>query len=153
MKKSWSQKPSQSQAGAKCLQWFYFHNWHILVLIISLHRSDEEERERGSSVGQKQHLGFWPTVVTVPSLSSVTIQDLFADNVWPRLRVHPGQAGVEAAVVPPAASVQPWTVFLLVSILVPVPGQRWVRFSLVFSCPEQLNRWPCPLLGRSVCYH
>ena len=22
-----------------------------------------------------------------------------------------------------------------------------------FSCPEQLNRWPCPLLSCSVCYH
>jgi len=34
------------------------HNCHILVYIISLHRSDEEERGRRSSVGQKQHLGF-----------------------------------------------------------------------------------------------
>ena len=39
---------------------------------------------------------------------------------------------------------------ILLSDSEPDGPREWYRL-LVFSCPQQLNRWPCPLLGRSLC--
>ena len=35
-----------------------FHNCLMFIFMIYLHRSDEEERGKRSSVGQKQHIDF-----------------------------------------------------------------------------------------------
>ena len=100
------------------------------------HCTDEEERGKRSSVGQKQHLGFWPTFPTVsfnPPLSSEIIVDLCVTctNAFSRLRVQPSQMGVPTVVEPPTSSFT-FSTIAEPSILVSVPGQRWGMISVCF---------------------
>ena len=121
--------------------WFISHKkirWNKKYNLIFIFRvenipDEEEEREKRSSVGQKQHLDFWPTVPTVPSFSSEIIPDLFATiNCFSPLRVHPSQMGPAAVVPPPASSHLLSTIDIAPSILVSVPGQRWGMISVCF---------------------
>ena len=59
-----------------------------------------EERGKRRSVGQKQHLGFWPTLPTDPSLSSVSIEDFSFINHC-KVGVLAGQMSCSTGSVPP----------------------------------------------------
>ena len=111
------------------------------MFLTRLHWSDQEDRGKKNSVGQKQHLGFCPTVVCVSSLSSVIIEELLvATNCWPGLSVHSSQMGASAAAEPPGSSLKLSTIFAA-PILVSVPGQRGGKVSIGFHLSLNLTSW------------
>ena len=110
------------------------------LLTSKLQRKLLTKKRRGikSSVGHEHHLGFRPTAICVPSLSSVIIIDLFANtHCSPSVSVLPGEVDVGAPGVPPSSGESFCTMIVAPSILVSVPGRkvrRRVRLFLFIFC-------------------
>ena len=77
------------------------------------------------SVGDKQVLCLGPTVIAVPSLSTVIIINIFVTILFGGT-AQTGGVGTVAVVIPPPTGVFLSAVAAAVCILVPVPGQAQV---------------------------